>query len=106
MPGMGLAFLTPDSDKRKCGKLPLLKPRLSDVGHPCDAASASIGHFGLRNMEQSCHRVTGRRRATPDTWPRRLAGSKLALEILGNIHEVIKWKLDDTGDGNTSKERH
>lgn len=44
MPGIVLAFLTPDSDKRKCRKLPLLKPCLLDIGHPCDTA-ASIGYF-------------------------------------------------------------
>lgn len=40
MPGILLAFLTPDSDKRKCRKLPLLKPCLLDTGHPCDTAAS------------------------------------------------------------------
>lgn len=43
MPGIVLAFLTPDSDKRTCRKLPLLKPCLWDIGHPCDTA-ASTGY--------------------------------------------------------------
>lgn len=74
MPGILLAFLTPDSDKRKCRKLPLLKPCLLDIGHPCDTA-ASIGYFvsetwnivvtELREEEprQSCGVTAGRKRA-------------------------------------------
>lgn len=64
MPGIGLAFLTPDSDNRTCGKLLLLKPCLLDIGHPYDIA-ASISHFVSETraaplyMEHCCHRATG-----------------------------------------------
>lgn len=33
MPGISVAFLTPDSDNRGCRKLLLLKPCLLDMGH-------------------------------------------------------------------------
>lgn len=99
MPGILLAFLTPDSDKRKCRKLPLLKPCLLDIGHPCDTA-ASIGYFvsetwnivvtELQEEEprQSCGVTAGRKRTTgvgdqPST------GKKKK-----KIHELMKCKLD------------
>lgn len=69
MAGMGLAFLTPDSDKRKCGKLPLLKPCLWDIGHPSVSHCCLHPLLCLRNMEQCCHGVTGRRRGASVTWP-------------------------------------
>lgn len=44
MPGIGLAFLTPDSDNRGCRKLLLLKRCVLDIGHSCDIV-ATICYF-------------------------------------------------------------
>lgn len=96
MPGIVLAFLTPDSDKRKWRKRPLLKPCLLDIGHPCDTA-ASIGYFvsetwnivvtELREEEprQPCGVTAGGKRTGVGDQPS--TGKK-------KIHEVVKCRLD------------
>lgn len=69
MPGIGLAFLTPDSDNRGCRKLLLLKRCVLDIGHSCDIV-ATICYFvwatisNPRCRRHCCHRATGSSKVT------------------------------------------
>lgn len=61
MPGIELAFLTPDADNRSCRKLLLLKRRLSDMGSSYDIGAAlnyfvsQIHSSRLLYTGQCCH---------------------------------------------------
>lgn len=95
MLGMRLAFLTPGSDKRKCGKLPLLKLPLRY--RPLVWRFTFHRLLCLRNNvvtelqeeDAACSHVV--------VW--RLAGSKLVLETSYQLEKIQELQMDVAVDG-------